>query len=190
MSIRRMIGAWCYFDEAWEMMSRVRLVPPVDRGDLYAEFISFIAHLQVASGEQPMVLPVGITGAELGLLPRTVSILIGWAIEDGLLTLVEAHNFTQHRARSFRFALEKYPGIGGDHVNLEDEITIRLEGDQMVVAVDYSIPPVPRFIRYAGPPVNESTGAPVVDAVRQRVRTSMVSKSTARRAKAKTGGPA
>ena len=132
-------------------------------GDLFAEFISFIAHLQVASGEQPMVLPVGITGAELGLLPRTVSILIGWAIEDGLLILVEAHNFTQHRARSFRFALEKYPGIDGDHVNLEDEITIRLEGDQMVVAVDYSIRPVPRFILYAGPPVSESTGTPVVD---------------------------
>ena len=193
----RMVGVWRVFDAAWEMMARVRLVPPVDRGGLYAEFISFVAALQVAIGEQAMVMPVNITAAELNLKPRTISILIGWAVDDGLLVLVQDHSVTDHVARSFRFALEHYPELEVDPINVKDEIRLRLEGIHLVTTVfaDCDTPEA-RSIPYAGPQIPTAVeGKIALNQACRRARSAHlpappVKRRPATKRRAETGGVA
>lgn len=97
--------------EAVSRAGRIALRPPVDRGNLYTRFLSIVGHLQALRRGIEIMIPVANFADVLGCAKMTVSRLIQFAIEDGLLQVVEAHSYAKHKARRYRFALERYPDL-------------------------------------------------------------------------------
>ena len=76
--------------------------PPHDRGKKYAQFVS-IAYWMQCNTAKPILLPVEKLARHMGCTPQTVSRLRRFALQDGLLQIVEGHSFKDHRATRFRF---------------------------------------------------------------------------------------
>ena len=97
--------------DAIDRAKSVALKPPVDRGQTYARFVSIAAHLQKIRGSEPILVPVEFFGSVLGCSKMTVSRMIYFAIADCLLQIVESHDYSRHKARRYKFALERYPTL-------------------------------------------------------------------------------
>lgn len=97
--------------DANDRAGRVALKPPLDRGKIYARFISIMGHLQVIRREEHILVPVEVFAGILGCTKMTVSRMIKFAIDDGLLEIIEAHDYSRHKARRYKFAVARYPGI-------------------------------------------------------------------------------
>ena len=74
----------------------------------YAEFISIAGWLQVAQGDQNIMLPVEMLNKILKVTPMTISNYRKWAIEDGFLKEATPYEFhgkgnKQNKATEFRF---------------------------------------------------------------------------------------
>jgi hypothetical protein len=88
------------------------LKPAVERGRLFARFISVAAHLQLLMPKKDIYLPTRAVAALLGCDQRTVSRLRKVAIQDGLLREVKRHQFNSQgrsKATAFQFAVARLP---------------------------------------------------------------------------------
>jgi hypothetical protein len=97
--------------DAVDRAGRIALKPPVDRGQTFVRFVSIAGHLQAIRRDEPILVPVELFGNVLGCAKMSVSRMIKFAVADGLLYIVEGHDFARHKARRYRFAIERYPSL-------------------------------------------------------------------------------
>jgi hypothetical protein len=99
-------------EEALRLAEQKPLNPPIDRGGLYARFISVAAQLQLLRRGEEIYLPTRAVAALLSCDQRTVSRLHNFAVRDGLLRVVSRHKFNSQgksKATAFHFAVERLP---------------------------------------------------------------------------------
>jgi len=78
----------------------------------YLRFLSLAAYLQVAAGEQPILLPCAKVGQALGVTKMTVSRMIHLAVRvDKLVILVADAERANHKAAQYRFDLSRDPSL-------------------------------------------------------------------------------
>lgn len=90
------------------------LVPPCQRGKLYARLVSLAGWLQHIRRDLTILLPGRTIGPLLSCNPKTVSRLCKLAIQDGLLRIEKESKFHptgEREAREFRFAVERFPEL-------------------------------------------------------------------------------
>ncbi|HET6494119.1 MAG TPA: hypothetical protein VFH61_02000 [Thermoleophilia bacterium] len=103
-----------------EAGDKLLLAPPArsqhSQDPAYCRFISFCAQLQLLKYPKPIALPQRGVAEAFGMgRPNTIGIWIGWAIQDGLLTLKREHRYnpkrpSRSRARQYLFHLDAWEG--------------------------------------------------------------------------------
>jgi hypothetical protein len=90
-------------ENAYRLSIEHPLQPPHQRGPRYGQFVSLAGWLQKLRPGEVIFLPVRDVAKLLSCHPATISILRGFAMSDGLLTVSKEASFARREATEFRF---------------------------------------------------------------------------------------